>query len=92
MRNPTTSDDTSSREDSNHVEREPTVDVGKKGKCIRVQGTTSTLFGVENNLAGGSCTCTVMAGNGTRRFGKKYRREVVWETLLLLWLLLELDT
>jgi hypothetical protein len=45
MRNPTTHDDTSSREDNNHVEREPSANVGKKGKCIRVKGTMSTLFG-----------------------------------------------
>jgi hypothetical protein len=53
MQNPTTLDITSSREDNNHVEREPTADVGKKKKSIRVKGTTSTLFGVENDLPGG---------------------------------------
>jgi hypothetical protein len=76
MQSPTTRDDISSREESNHVERE----------------ATSTLFGVENDLPNRSRACTVMAGNGTRRSSEKYRREVVWKMLFLLQLLLELDT
>jgi hypothetical protein len=52
------------------------------------EGDLSTLFGVVNNLPGGSRAYTVMAGNGTGRSGRKYKREVVWETLLLLQLLL----
>jgi hypothetical protein len=92
MRNPTTRNDTSSREDNNHVEREPTADIGKKWNCIGVKGTMSALFGMENDLPGGSHACTVMAGNSTGRSGGKYRREAVWKMLFLLWLLLELDT
>jgi hypothetical protein len=56
------------------------------------EGATSTLFGMENNLLGRNRACIVMAGNGTRRSSGKYRREVVWEALILLRLLLELDT
>jgi hypothetical protein len=91
MQSPTTRDDISSREESNHVEREANANIGKKGKFIQMKGTTSTLFGVENDLPNRSRACTVMAGNGTRRSSEKYRREVVWKMLFLLQLLLELE-
>jgi hypothetical protein len=44
MRNPRTRDHTSSGEKQNHEEREPSPDVGRKGKCIQVKVTTSTLI------------------------------------------------
>lgn len=76
--------DTSSRKDCNHIERKRTIDVKKKRKYIQEKGTISTLFGVENNLAGESHACTIMAGNNIGRSGKKYKTEVLWKTLLLL--------
>jgi hypothetical protein len=76
MRNPIPCDDKSSREDNKHVEREPIVDIGKKGKCIQLKGITSTLVPVENNLFGGTPVGIVTTRNGTGRIGGKYMREV----------------
>jgi hypothetical protein len=76
MQNPIPRDDTSSREDNNHIEREPTADVGKKGKCIRLKEITSTLVLMENDLFDRTSIGIVMARNGTGRTGGKYMREV----------------
>jgi hypothetical protein len=92
MQNPILRNDISLRKDINHVERESTEDVSKKGKCIRVKDIKSTLFGMENDLPGGTPVCIVMAGNSTGRTSGKYMKEVFWEVLHLLQLLLELDT
>jgi hypothetical protein len=93
MQNPIPHDDTSSREDNNHIERESTADVGKKGKCMRLKEITlMTLFGMENNLSSGNLICIVTTRNVTRRSGRKYLKELFWKVLFLLRLLLELDT
>jgi hypothetical protein len=66
MQNPIPRDDRSLREDNNHVEREPTVNIGKEGKCMRLKEITlMTLFGMENDHSGRTHVCTITVKNGT---------------------------
>jgi hypothetical protein len=84
MQNPIPHDDTSSREDNNHIERESTADVGKKGKCMRLKEITlMTLFGMENNLSSGNLICIVTTRNVTRRSGRKYLKELDTHSLMI---------
>jgi hypothetical protein len=52
----------------NHKEREPSPDVGRKGKCIRVQVTTSTLLARTAFPAG-----PLHAEYDGKQYGKKWR-------------------
>jgi hypothetical protein len=76
MRNPTTRDDKSWGEKQHHEQREPSPDVGKKGKYIVRVKWVDRPWLRERHFRQGSCT-HAMAGNCAGRTGGKLRKQVV---------------